>query len=158
MSTNDLPRPQSRRTLLTAALAGTAAGGLTFGGRMALACSPQPDPIFAAIEKAHAAYAAYSGAIAAEDRASTDANVSEAAREEARLVVSLACDGWVSASDALFRTVPTTAPGLVALLDAWWAESETDYGNREPDLESDRDKRTLRTLIDSAQAFGASIT
>ncbi|WP_375458323.1 hypothetical protein [uncultured Enterovirga sp.] len=158
MSSNALARLQSRRTLLTAALAGTAAGSVALGGQVAPAAPPQPDPIFAAIEKARTSYAAYSEAIAAEDRAITNPDVSDVACDEARRFVCVADDEWRDASDALYGTPPATPAGLVAMLEAWWVESETDYGLREPDLEGDRDKRTLRNLIDSAQTFGTSLS
>ncbi|WP_375461127.1 hypothetical protein [uncultured Enterovirga sp.] len=69
MSSNALARLQSRRALLTAALAGTAAGSVALGGQVALAAPPQPDPIFAAIEAEGRAFDFWGDAISAYSRA-----------------------------------------------------------------------------------------
>lgn len=172
MSTNSPARPQSsRRTLLTAALAGLAAGGTTYAVRASggsataadlAALPPLPDPVFAAVADLKAKAAGFEDASQVHDAPETDEE--EALPDEvAAALVEGARLAWWEAEEAAFNTAPTTAAGLLCLLDAWWFVHVQDYGHHPDDgetvavrLEAELSLRQIKAIMASARAFLAA--
>jgi hypothetical protein len=126
-------------------------------GASVVVAEEESDPIFAAIEQYRVAYDAHGAALNAEYAAT-----SEASRARADRLSAQACDAAADAACNMCRTVPTTAAGVVALLD--YVE-EAEDGNLTRIIADDDEHRecgdllltTLRVALTPLAAKGGSL-
>ena len=128
--------PKTSRRLFLAAGSATA----VFGALSAAAAAQETDPIFAAIERVNATWAAYSDACDLTDNVAREEK-GETVSEADKTIYELARTAWQEAEDALVATIPTTLAGARAAI-AYLVE----YGK---DCVPENSGRFLRTLVAS---------